>query len=120
MATIGTRLYTWFKGEFVGADAFGNRYFTEKGVPEGRWRRRWVLYKGAPEASKVPPDWHAWLHRTIDTPPSVQPLPNKPWQKPHLPNLTGTRAAYLPPGHVLRGGERPRTTGDYEAWRPGS
>ena len=64
MATIGTRIFTWLKGEFVGADVFGNRYSREKGVAEGRWRRRWVLYKGRPEASKVPPDWHAWLHRT--------------------------------------------------------
>jgi len=118
MATIGTQLYTWWKGEPVGEDEFGNRYFQEKGVDEGRWRRRWVLYKGKPEASKVPPDWHAWLHRTIAEPPSREPLPAKPWEKEHLPNLTGTRAAYLPPGHVLRGGERAPATGDYEAWRP--
>ena len=81
MATIGTRLFTWFKGEFVGADVFGNRYFREKGVAEGRWRRRWVLYKGRPEASKVPPDWHAWLHRTIETPPSEAPLPAHAWER---------------------------------------
>lgn len=120
MATIGTRIFTWLKGEPVGTDAFGNRYYVEKGVAEGRWRRRWVLYKGRPEASKVPPDWHGWLHRTVDVPPSQSPLPAKPWEKEHLPNLTGTRAAYLPPGHVLRGGERAPATGDYEAWRPGT
>lgn len=120
MATIGTRIFTWFKGESVGTDVFGNRYFHEKGVAEGRWRRRWVLYKGRPEASKVPPDWHAWLHRTIDVPPSVSPLPAQSWEKGHLPNLTGTRAAYLPSGHILRGGERAPATGDYEAWQPGS
>ena len=34
------------------------------------------------------------------------------------PNHTGTNAAYLPPGHDLRGGKRDRATGDYEAWQP--
>ena len=120
MATIGTRLFTWMKGEAVGEDEFGNRYFHEKGVDVDRLRRRWVLYKGKPEASKVPPDWHAWLHRTIAEPPSREPLPEKPWEKDHLPNLTGTKAAYLPRGHILRGGERAPATGDYEAWQPES
>ena len=119
MATLGTRLYTWLRGEFVGEDEFGNRYFQQKGVPDGRWRRRWVLYKGIPEASKVPPGWNAWLHRTLEDPPSVAPLTARSWEKPHLPNLTGTKAAYLPPGHLLRGGKRPEATGDYEAWIPG-
>jgi NADH:ubiquinone oxidoreductase subunit len=118
MATIGTRLFTWLKGELVGTDAYGNRYYRERGVPEGRWRRRWVLYKGVPEASKVPPDWHAWLHRTIEAPPSEKPLPGQRWEKPHVPNLTGTRAAYLPQGHVLRTGQHAPATGDYEAWQP--
>jgi NADH:ubiquinone oxidoreductase subunit len=118
MATLGTRLYTWFKGELVGRDGYGNRYYREKGVADGRWRRRWVVYKGRPEASKVPPDWHGWLHRTVAEPPSVAPMPEQPWEKEHLPNLTGTRARYLPPGHILRGGKRAPATGDYEAWRP--
>lgn len=50
MSLIGTKLYTWWKGESVGKDQFGNRYFREKGG-----RKRWVIYNGAPEASKVPP-----------------------------------------------------------------
>ncbi|MBC6440372.1 MAG: NADH:ubiquinone oxidoreductase subunit NDUFA12 [Rhodospirillales bacterium] len=118
MATLGTMIYTWWKGEPVGEDEFGNRYYQEKGRAEGRWRRRWVVYKGRPEASKVPPDWHAWLHRTINEPPSASPLLAKDWEKTHLPNLTGTKAAYLPQGHVLRGGKRAAATGDYEAWQP--
>ena len=119
MATLGTRLFTWLRGEFVGADEFGNRYFHLRGVPEGRLRRRWVLYKGDAEASKVPPGWNAWLHRTIEEPPDRAPLPSRSWEKTHLPNLTGTRAAYLPQGHLLRGGERAAAAGDYEAWVPG-
>ncbi|MGH6798662.1 MAG: NADH:ubiquinone oxidoreductase subunit NDUFA12, partial [Roseiarcus sp.] len=40
------------------------------------------------------------------------------WQKPHLPNLTGTPLAYRPPGSVLEGGHRAPATGDYEPWTP--
>src|SRR5579862_7546931 len=55
--TIGTRLFTWWKGELVGTDQFGNRYYREKpgrrlragGGRESR-ERRWVLYKGTSEA----------------------------------------------------------------------
>ena len=38
--------------------------------------------------------------------------------KEHRPNMTGTEAAYLPPGHTLAGGQRAATTSDYEAWKP--
>jgi NADH:ubiquinone oxidoreductase subunit len=48
-----------------------------------------------------------------------QPRQRYPWEKPHQPNMTGTPLAYHPPGSVLRGGHRPRATGDYEPWIPG-
>ena len=38
--TITTRLFTWWKGEPVGTDDAGNRYFREKSAPEGRRERR--------------------------------------------------------------------------------
>jgi NADH:ubiquinone oxidoreductase subunit len=123
MATIGTLLFTWLRGERVGSDAFGNRYYRRRGRGElqrggGRDSReqRWVLYRGLPEGSKVPPEWHAWLHHTIDEVP--QPRSRHPWEKEHQPNLTGTPLAYHPKGSVLRGGHRARTTGDYEPWSP--
>jgi NADH:ubiquinone oxidoreductase subunit len=123
--TIGTRLYTWWKGESVGTDQFGNRYFREKGQRplrrgggiESR-ERRWVLYRGEAEASKVPPEWHAWLHHTMDEVPRGEGRPLYPWQKEHVPNLSGTRLAYRPPGSVLRGGHRASAAGDYEPWTP--
>lgn len=116
--TIGTRLFTWWKGEFVGADQFGNRYYREKGAARKDRRKRWVLYSGAVEASRVPPEWHAWLHRMVAKPPSEEPMLTRPWEKAHRPNATGTDQAYLPPGHLGRGGERDPATGDYEPWRP--
>jgi NADH:ubiquinone oxidoreductase subunit len=115
---IGTWLFTQLKGRRIGGDAFGNRYYEERRQRPGSLRsRRWVAYAGAPEASSVPPEWHAWLHYTTDT-----PLPNadrKAWQQPHLANATGTALGYRPPGHDYKGGHRARATGDYEAWTPG-
>jgi NADH:ubiquinone oxidoreductase subunit len=106
MATIGTRLYTMLKGQFVGRDEFGNRYYRDKQTPPGRRERRWVLYERDVEASNVPPSWHGWLHHIVDETPAEKPLEVKSWEKPHLPNLTGTSAAYRPPGHILEGGRR--------------
>ena len=116
--TIGTRLFTYFRGRSVGSDEAGNRYFEEKRPRPGLRSRRWVLYVGEAEASRVPPEWHAWLHYTTDEPIPVSA--RRAWQRPHQPNLTGTAASYRPPGHDYRGGTRPKATGDYEAWTPGS
>lgn len=116
--TIADRIYTWLRGAFVGQDRFGNRYYRlRSGVRAGR-ARRWVIYAGDAEATKVPPAWHAWLHHTIDQPPTDADLTPYPWVAEHVPNMTGTSGAYLPSGHVLAGGKRARGTGDYEPWRP--
>lgn len=112
-STIGTRVWTARKGQPVGEDEQGNRFYQ---TADGR--HRWVIYNGEAEASRVSADWHGWLHHTYDEPPSQRPLPKQRWEKAHLPNLTGTAAAYHPPGSVVTASERPRVSGDYEAWRP--
>lgn len=123
--TIGTRIMTWLRGELVGTDPSGNRYFRDKSLRKlerggGRFSRekRWVLYHGEVEASRVPPQWHAWLHHTTDEVPGDVGKPRYAWQKPHLPNLTGTPDAYRPPGSLFRGGHRAAAAGDYEPWKP--
>ena len=115
--TIGTRIYTWLNGTLVGTDEFGNKYYRNKKKLQGR-ERRWVLYKGITEASKVPAEWHAWLHHTVDDPLTEEATKAKDWQEGHLPNLTGTAHAYYPKGDARHGGERPAATGDYQAWQP--
>jgi len=115
---ISTWLFTKLKGREVGTDASGNRYYEEKRRSGGRPRiRRWVIYAGTPEASKVPPEWHPWLHYTVDTP--LPDTARKPWWKPHQENATGTPAGYRPPGHDYQGGHRAHASSDYEAWTPG-
>jgi len=116
--SIGTRVHTWLFGEFVGTDQFGNRYYRDRRTKGQKRERRWVLYNGEVEASRVPPEWHGWLHRTTVDPPKADGPQPRPWQKPHQPNLTGTGQAYRPPGHTLKGGHRAKGTGDYEPWVP--
>ena len=102
----------------IGQDSHGNAYFEGRRVlPVYNRKRRFVITSGAQEATKVPPEWHAWLHHTTEAP--LDEARRHPWQKPHEPNLTGTAQAWRPKGHDYSGGQRRITTGDYEAWSPG-
>ena len=107
--TIGTRIYTWRHGELVGEDDLGNKYYTNG-------EKRWVIYNGPIEGSRVPAEWHGWLHYTFDNRPGNNPLPRQSWEKPSKPNMTGTAEAYHPSGSLLAGGKTPKS--DYEAWQP--
>ena len=103
----------------VGTDSEGNVYYQHKARKGYGHPRRWVVYKGEPEPSKVPPEWHGWLHYQTDAvPDSKAPSFRQGWQKPHHENRTGTGAAWHPPGHPLAGGSRSPATGDYEPWTP--
>jgi NADH:ubiquinone oxidoreductase subunit len=110
--TLGTALYTRRHGRKVGEDAEGNAFYESA---DGL--RRWVIYNGEAEASRVAPEWHGWLHHTWQEPPTRAPLSRKAWEKPHVPNLTGTSVAYRPPGSILK--PQPRIVQDYEPWTPG-
>jgi NADH:ubiquinone oxidoreductase subunit len=121
--TFGTQLWTWRFGELVGEDEQGNRYFRTKGRkidPSLGFERRWVVYNGYAEATRVPPSWHGWLHHTVDVAPTEETYKPHEWEKPHLPNMTGTPAAYRPSGSTLASGRRPAATGDYQPWTPGN
>ncbi len=109
--TLGTQIFTWRRGIRVGTDEQGNIYYQNKDAS-----RRWVIYNGETEASRVSPDWHGWLHFTWKDAPTVKPLKHKPWEAPHIENLTGTVAAYAPTGSIRNA--TPETRRDYEAWQP--
>lgn len=110
-ATINTQFWTWRKGVKVGEDEQGNVFYRTNDD-----KRRWVIFNGEAEASRVSPDWHGWLHHTYQDPPTESPLPRKPWEKPHEENLTGTALAYAPAGSIRR--SAPVERSDYEAWSP--
>jgi len=120
MANFGTRFHTMFKGRLVGKDADGRPYYesrTPSRVGGGlRRHERWVIYHKGEDASSVPPEWWNWLHHVEDAP--IPQSARKGWQLPPKANMTGTPAAYNPPGTPARGGRRARSTSDYEAWTP--
>ncbi|MBV8471784.1 MAG: NADH:ubiquinone oxidoreductase subunit NDUFA12 [Hyphomicrobiales bacterium] len=121
-ANFNTRWHTKRHGELVGHDEFGNAYYRTRGGkidPALGFERRWVIYNGLSEASMTPPGWNGWLHQTVDTPPTEETYAPRDWELPHMGNPTGTPAAIVPKGSILRGrGQRQASTGDYHAWTP--
>jgi len=129
-ATLSTRLYTKRHGVLAGEDAYGNKYYEDKKAiredvkPGGKSRksgepgrrRRWVVYTGVAEASKVPPEWHGWLHYILDEPPGHD-YQARAWQKPHMENKTGTPDACRPAGSILASHRRRPGAPDYEPWQ---
>ena len=109
--TIGTQIFTWRKGVKVGEDDQGNLYFRDR-----QDNRRWVIYNGEVEASRVSPEWHGWLHKTWDKPPSEERIVKKQWEKPHQENLTGSPLAYAPSGSMRS--TKATKAADYEPWIP--
>lgn len=111
--TLGMRWFTFRKGVRVGEDQEGNIYYRESKGP-----RRWVIYNGVADASRVPPEWHGWLHHTVDMLPADRSDQPRAWWKPHRPNMTGSAGAFRPKGSILMSGRRLKATGDYQAWQP--
>lgn len=109
--TLNTQFWTWRNGQKVGEDDQGNVFYQTK---DGK--RRWVIFNGESEASRIDPNWHGWLHHTWEEPPTARPLTHKVWEMPHQENLTGTAAAYAPAGSLRR--TAPVERRDYEAWQP--
>ena len=111
--TFGTQLWTWRFGELVGQDEQGNTYYRTKGGkidPTLGFQRRWVVYNGYAEATRVPPSWHGWLHHTVDVAPTEETYTPREWEKPHraehdrhTSGLSSVR---------LDAGERPPSQGD--------
>ena len=88
--TFGTRITIFLFGKFAGKDDLGNKYYeTKKG-------KRFVIYNGEVDASKIPNEWYSWMHFTPNKIENSHELEKFIWQKPHKPNLTGTDEAYYP------------------------
>ena len=106
--TVGTFVYTLFTGKLVGIDEFGNKYYSNsKG-------KRWVIYANRVEASKIPPEWHLWIHFLTNNKPSGNPI-KFTWQKKHEENLTGTAKAYKPDGSLTF--DSKKNIKKYETWK---
>ncbi len=88
--TLGTRLQIFFSGKLVGEDKNGNKYY------ESKSGRRWVIYNGEVEASKIPNEWYSWMHYMKNKIENNQSFKKYVWQKEHLPNQTGSENSYHP------------------------
>ena len=113
-ASWGTSLFSRRNGEEAGRDEAGNIYFRHRQDPQ----RRWVIYAGANDSSRVPPGWNAWLRGTIDGVPGEALPPRRTFEQPPQANLTGSDGAWRPAGSIRSGGKRAAATGDYSAWTP--
>jgi len=119
--TLGTSFTIWKRGEYVGTDELGNRYFRSRKGRKDKilgMERRWVVYPRVSEPSQIPPGWHAWMHHRVPTPPSEEKYTPHAWQAHHRPNMTGTAEAYYPPGSILRQDPDVQISKDYDAWTP--
>jgi NADH:ubiquinone oxidoreductase subunit len=116
-ASFGTALNTMMNGRQMGEDGLGNLYYEGKAADNGR-HRRWVIYKGSNDPSRVPPEWHGWLHNMIDDLPADGLPAPRAWEQPATANLTGSEQAYRPQGAPEPGKHRAAATGDYVAWSP--
>ena len=106
--TLGTFLYTLFFGKFVGKDNSGNKYYqNNKG-------KRWVIYNGEINASKIESDWYQWMHYQINSDPLKTKVSKYSWQKPHSDNKTGTKEAYRPNKIT----NKKKDFKKYESWKP--
>lgn len=91
---------------FLAKDKFGNEYYVSRFRKDYLGRnKRFVLYKGKNEPSKVSAGWHAWLHYMVDRVP-METIAT------HVPNLTGTKHAHSPLVHKLE------ETNTYKRWSP--
>ena len=113
-ATWGTAISSRFRGREVGRDDSGNVYFADR----KNAARRWVMYGGSNDGSRVPPDWQLWLRGSIEGLPSEALPPIRKFQAKPTPNLTGTMEAFRPDGSLGSNNIRPASTGDYEPWVP--
>ena len=106
--TVGTFIYTLFTGKFAGNDQFGNKYYSNSNG------KRWVIYKNNIEASKIPPEWHLWIHYLSKDKP-VDKTSSFSWQKKYEENLTGTERAHKPEGSLATNPKK--NMKKYETWK---
>ncbi len=107
--TLGTFVYTLIKGKFIGKDEFGNKYYSNK--KDGK---RWVIYKNRIDSSKIPAEWHSWIHFLTRNKPDDN-LSKYKWQKKHEENLTGTSKAHKPEGSLSSDSKKDMKK--YETWK---
>jgi NADH:ubiquinone oxidoreductase subunit len=100
---------SFFFGTFKGCDDLGNKYYFLK----KNTKKRWVIFKGIEDPTKIPPQWYNWIHNIEDNPISDDTFYD--WQtKNHKPNMTGTVARFSP----IKTNQHAKHKSGYSPWRP--
>ncbi len=111
--TLGTLIYTWTSGIFVGVDSFGNKFYKSKND-----KKRWVVYENESEASKIDPNWHGWIRFTVNKIP-IDKYDTYKWEKAYIQNLTGLSSVYRPNQLTTeKNTKRSKIETDYSSWEP--
>ena len=102
--------------KLVGVDEYRNKYYELKQADYLGRKKRICIYHGTVEASKIPSNWHNWMHHS-----SKGELKHKRlfWGKSHTPNVTGTDYAFQPNHHTqnnIHGKSFIDSNADYQPW----
>ena len=120
-ARVARRHLEGRKGELVGEDELGNKYYQDVSSQQGR--NRWVVPPDADDysAANVPRGWHGWLHHANDEPglPDAA-APTYEDAAPRFARGTSSAGTHLPKGHFSRAkpGEVTRSWARYQSWTP--
>ena len=109
--TLGTKLFTFLRGKKVGTDNDNNKFYVHKKNSQ----KRWIIYNGLMDASRIPAEWHDWIHHRTDEVPNESDKKLN-WYKMHKENSTGTSEAYSP--DLSKDKEPEILKKNYEPWRP--
>ena len=95
------KIYLYFCGVKVGEDEYGNQFFELKRTDYLGRKKRYCLYNGIPEASKISPEWHPFMHYQIEAKDVKTTFKQYKWQKSAVPDATLSQKKYLPRHHFL-------------------
>ena len=83
--------------KLIGTDEYQNKYYEMKQADYLGRKKRICIYSGIVEGSKIPSNWHNWMHHS-----SLEEIKYKRqfWMKSHTPDVTGTDFAFQPNRHT--------------------
>lgn len=98
---ILVKIYLKLFATKVGEDEYGNQFFELKRTDYLGRKKRYCLYKGYVEASKISPEWHPFMHYQIAAKDVKTTYKQYKWQKPAIPDTTLSNYKFLPKNHML-------------------
>ncbi len=98
-----------FFSKKIGKDELGNTYYESYSQDYLGRKKRTVIYKGLAEPTKIPSEWHSWIHFLNDNIPKTH-QDRYNWQKFRQPNHTGSKSDNINNGWIKKD--------SYIKWQP--